>query len=283
VATGNGNGKHEPSSVDAFDPTEGGKYCGHKTSSPDAVHEYCHQAAGAGTDHPGFGNCRKHWGGGGHLTHGRSTRYDGVARVRIRDLLAEQEQDPDPLNTIPELRMGRALFIDFVERYDEWREAILGWHASWQLSRRPLPADLLHAFGNVVDEWENAVKLGTEEPTERQLADVQSARDFVDFMRGAESTVVKPREVLDVSAAMHHLDVITKMVERVEKIRAANAISRKDFLRLTDNMGNSVGKHVKALAPQLLATTPLTPEMAEKAIHDALRKIREEWLELVAG
>lgn len=152
------------------------------------------------------------------------------------------EADPDPLNILPELAAARAIFIDWYERYDEWREAILAWHADWQLQRRPLPADLLEAFGNVVDEYEIRLRESAE-PTERQLSDIAAARKFMNYMRGQEPAV-RPREILDSSAAMQHVDIITKIVERIERIRAENAISRKDLNRLLDQMGKVVMTHV---------------------------------------
>lgn len=84
--------------------------------------------AGAGTDHPGQGNCRWH-GGATPIRHGR---YSKITRPRIGELIAAHEADPDPLNLLPELAAMRALFQDYVERYDEWVVALLAWHESFQ-------------------------------------------------------------------------------------------------------------------------------------------------------
>lgn len=220
------------------DPTDGGKYCGAHTRQAGS-HPHCRLVAGFKTNHVGAGRCNLH--GGSSLVW--SGRYSRIKRPRLRELIAEFEDDPDPLNIIPDLNAGRALFVDFIERYDGWLEALLEWHASWQLSKRPLPSDLTQAFTNVVDEWEQQLAVADEEPTTKQKDDVTAARQFIDYVKGIDPSV-RPRQVLDISAAVSHLDTITKMVERVEKIRAANAISRVDFFRLMNQMGTAVQKYV---------------------------------------
>ncbi len=87
----------------------------------------CTQPAGWGTDHTGEGKCKLH-GGGSKPKHGR---YSTVKHGRIRELYEKFAADPDPLNLLPELAHVRAILVDFVERYDEWKEAILAWHESF--------------------------------------------------------------------------------------------------------------------------------------------------------
>lgn len=162
----------------------------------------CTQTAGWGTDHVGQGRCKLH-GGATPIKHGR---YSTIQRPALRALIAQHDADPDPLNVLPELAAARALFQDFIERYDGWREALLAWHASWT--------------------------------------------------RGDEAP--KPREVLDIGDAYRILSEVTKIAERIEKVRAANAISRPDLFRLMGEMGRVVETHVK------------DPE--------ALERIRRDWL-----
>lgn len=64
-------------------------------------------------------------------------RYSSVTRERIRDLITQHEADPDPLNILPELAAARALFQDFIERYDAFTEALLAWHASFSETDGP--------------------------------------------------------------------------------------------------------------------------------------------------
>ena len=188
----------------------------------------------------------------------KAGRYDGhvIQRTRVAELIEQMASDPDPLDILPELAAARALFVDFVERYDAWREALLAWHASWQATRRTLPDDLVTAFASVIDEYEIRLR-ETAEPTERQVADLSAARKFVDYLRG-EEPAVRPREILDVSAAIAHVDTITKIAEREWKRHEANAVSRKELFRVLEQWGRGVIKHV-------------TDEATLKAI-------RSEWL-----
>lgn len=110
------------------------KLCGAKTRSGGR----CRKTAGWGTDHPGTGKCRLH-GGASPIKHGR---YSSVKRELIRRLIEQHADDPDPLDVLPEIAAARALFQDFVERYDEWREAFLAWHESFNRTDddgNPLP------------------------------------------------------------------------------------------------------------------------------------------------
>jgi hypothetical protein len=89
----------------------------------------CQLPAGWGTSHPGSGRC-KHHGGSSRITHGR---YSTILRPAILERLAAlQAADPDPLDLLPELHLLRALTIDFVQRYDSSREALLAWYAAGQ-------------------------------------------------------------------------------------------------------------------------------------------------------
>jgi hypothetical protein len=54
----------------------------------------------------------------------------------------------------------------------------------------------------------------------------------------------KPVRALDLSKAIEYLDTISKMVARVEAARNANAISRKDLLRILTEMARSVEARV---------------------------------------
>src|SRR5690606_32915420 len=85
------------------------KICGARTKADGTI---CQNPAGQGTDHPGQGRCHLH-GGATPIKHGR---YSKIKREALRDLIAEYEQDPDPLNLLPELATARALLQDFLDR-----------------------------------------------------------------------------------------------------------------------------------------------------------------------
>lgn len=89
--------------------------------------KYCKSRAGANTDHLGVGRCKRH----GGATPIQSGRYSKIKRAELAGLIKELEDDPDPLDMFPELATARALFINWVNRYEEFTEALLAWHASF--------------------------------------------------------------------------------------------------------------------------------------------------------
>lgn len=147
------------------------------------------QKAGWGTDHVGQGKCKLH-GGATPRKHGR---YSKIKSEALRDLIEHHAADEKPLDILPELAACRGLFQDFIERYNDWRDALLAWHQSY------------------------------------------SEED------GKES---RPRQILDVTDAYRLLSEVTKIVERIEKIEAQNAVSRRDLMRIMEEMGRYVERHV---------------------------------------
>jgi hypothetical protein len=233
--------------------------CGAR-NRPGAKNPTCRYTAGFRTIHPGEGKCYRHGGlqaGDPRLKHGR---FSTVRHERLRELLehhANPETAGDPLDIFPELAMARALFQDFVERYWDVTEALLAWHADWQLRRRPLPEELLISLERVVDEWEIAIAEKGEQASDTQKADAGAARKFITILRGQDDNV-KPRTVLDISDGIRHLDTISKIVEREEKKRSANAVSRPDLNRIIHEFWRSVEARV--------------PDDGVKA------QIREDWM-----
>lgn len=198
---------------------------------------HCSKSAGWRTDHPGQGKCYLH----GGATPIKSGRYSTITRPRVRELIEKHEADADPLNVLPELAAARALFEDFVERYDHWRDALLAWHKSYT-SRTSLPEVQAEAFRRCMDEYE--IRLGEigEDATENQLEDAKLAREFLTTLTAGDES--KPREVLDLSDAVRHVDTITKIVERIERIRGENAISRRELHRMISEMGRVVETYI---------------------------------------
>jgi hypothetical protein len=197
----------------------------------------CTQPAGWGTYHPGVGACKFH---GGNLPtkHGR---YSGIKREALRELIEHHEADPDPLNIFPELAAARALFQDFIERYDDWREAVVAWHVTYRASGRPVPGDLRVAFEAALDEYE-ALLNERGESSDKQEEDLAKARKFVELLSSPHEG--KPLQVLDIGDAYRILSEVTKIAERIERIRASNAISRPDLMRVMQEMGRIVTHHV---------------------------------------
>jgi hypothetical protein len=139
----------------------------------------------------GYNVCRMHGAGGkskpnlGAIRHGR---YSRLKTEQLRSLIAEFENDPDPLNLMAELAAARALFQDFTDRYVESRDSLILWSQS------------------------------------RETA--------------------KPTQILDIGTAYKMVSEITRIVERIEKVRASNAISRPDLMRVLTEMSRVVSSLV---------------------------------------
>ncbi len=228
--------------------------------------KYCRAIAGSGTDHSGQGRCEFH-GGNSPIATGI---YSTIKHERVKELFDRFAADPDILNLESEVAMCRALFQDFVERYADMTEALLAWHRSWELERLELPEEQIIAFERVVTEFEIAATEERIEATDRQKEEISEARKFLNFLRGQTSpaNAQRPRKILDIADAHRILDTTSKIVERIEKIRAENAISRSDFVRLTSLMGGIVQKHVSELAPKVIS------EDQAKAL---CKKIGNDW------
>lgn len=205
--------------------------------------KYCRSRAGAGTDHSGVGRCRLHDGRGKELLkHGRNRRYESMRAPRLQALIAEHAENEEPLDILPELAAARALFQDFVERYDETTAALLAWHESYKSSGRvPLDPEKLEQLRACLDEYEE-MRQGGDGLTERQEENLAAAHAIVD--RLGQPVDAKPHQVLDLSDAYRIVGEVTKIVERIEKIRGANAISLPELERLLFDMGRVVRHHV---------------------------------------
>lgn len=184
--------------------------------------KYCRARAGAGTSHAGAGRCRHHDGGGeDKLTHGQDRRYGGLQAPRIRELIAAFAEDPQPFDVRPELAAARALFVDWLERYETFVAALTAWYESWEGQYLPLNEQDARALSHVLDEYDALI---TEaEPTFKQRDDLERARDAVKFL--AMPRASKPRQILDPADAMRHVDTISKVIYRAEQIRQHGSIS----------------------------------------------------------
>lgn len=183
----------------------------------------CRQPAGWGTNHVGSGRCKLH----GGATPIKSGIYSTIAHERLRALIAQHEANPDPLNILHELAAARALFQDYVERYNEWRDALIAWH-------------------------------------ETQKPDYKATTD--DGVQRAAAP--RPTQILDIGDAYRIVSEVTKIAKRIEDIRAQNAISRKDFVRVMQEMARVVEAVVER-------------RVSDVATRDQLKaEIKDRWLEI---
>jgi len=168
----------------------------------------CKNRAGFRTPHAGQGRCYLH-GGLKPITHGR---YSALNNTRINELIHQYENDPDPLNMLSELAAARAMFVDWVERFETFRDGLLAWHASFN------------------PEYRKAVS--------------EAKKNEQPLPHPAEY-VEKPRQVIDIAAGQGLLAEITRIVTRIEKIHSENAVSRPELLRIMQEMGRALDHYVK--------------------------------------
>lgn len=228
------------------------RYCGGKRRQGPGL---CTRPAGWGTDHVGQGKCKLH-GGANPIRHGR---YSTIQRPRIRALIEQFEADPNPLSTLAEIAFVRALLQDFVERYEENAAAIVAWHLSFSVTQRPLSEEKVLAFERLVDDMEERYRTHKIELTDAQLESLALARAFLADLKSPDNT--RPRQLLDVSDAYRMAGEVSKMVERIQKTQAANAVSRGDLLRILSEMGRIVDIYV-------------TDDPTRDKIRDGWREIR---------
>lgn len=174
----------------------------------DGSGQTCKLPAGWGTDHRGEGRCRKHGGTAGRPpTHGL---YSKRLKHELRELVADLEAD-NPLDMTHELATVRALAIDFINRYEETTAALLAWHASFTDEYRAAEAA--------------AAKAGAPPP------DPLTVRS-------------KPHQVLDISDAYRLISEASKIIKRIEDLKASNHITRTDLGRIMQEMGRVVERYV---------------------------------------
>jgi len=186
--------------------------------------KYCRARAGLGTDHPGAGRC-KHHGGNQKVTHGQYRRYELHNAPKLQALIQQYQDDPEPLNVLQELAIARALMHDFLDRYATFVAALTAWYDTWEGRYIPLSEDEKAALVRSLDEYEALLMESSEsgEITEGQQSALDLSRSAILFLTTAQQP--KPRQILDVSDAMKHVDTISKIITRAEQLRAQGTVS----------------------------------------------------------
>lgn len=186
---------------------------------------FCTRPAGWGTDHVGQGRCKLH-AGSTPIKHGR---YSTVKRPRIRELLDAFDNDPDPLDIAPEIKLLRALILDYIERYDEQTDALLAWHASFNggflqqyqdwgnsfrdwLASWTLFQESFASYRQSVEQAQVHYKLGWPEPPK-----LPALIDPPGPPEPGEDPATKPRRVTDILEVGKFIQSIGALVERIEK------------------------------------------------------------------
>lgn len=160
-------------------------------------------------------------GTGRPILHGR---YSKLKHEVLAAAVKEFEQDPDPYNMLPEVAMARALFKNWIERYDDFREALLAWHA-----------------------------------TAATQAAVVAAPQSGERVPPVGTPAARPGSIPDIADGYRILAEVTKIIKRIEDVRNADAVSKINLFRIMKAMGadvkKSIEKHVKkaAVADAILA------------------------------
>lgn len=126
-----------------------GPFCqAHRT---DGSGKLCKQPAGWMTSHPGQGRCKWHGGAANDAMtiHGR---YANIKNRRIHEIMEElAEADQSALDLLPEANLLRALVIDYINRYDDFVDALMAWYADPETRQRPKRAMDISDCVNLVE------------------------------------------------------------------------------------------------------------------------------------
>ncbi len=194
--------------------------------------KYCKSRAGAKTDHVGSGRCSQH-GGNAPIKHGR---YSVIQRERIKDLYTHMLESENPLELLDDLALARAAMIDFVERYDQNKTALLAWHGSF---KREFAEDFRvwrmkweKFYSDYRELWIQAF----EQPDE--FHDLPAPKDLMfPPMPDPLSYLERPQTVLDVGDIRRHVETISNVVYKIERIRKEGTITLETLDRVLEQMG----------------------------------------------
>jgi hypothetical protein len=153
-------------------------------------------------------------------------RYaDKLRHPAIAALIEQFEQDPDPMNLFSELAASRALFIDYINRYESYTVALLAWHESWTAPQALTEDD--------IETLRTMIAIAKEDGAS---SDLVKAAGFVMGKLTAVPIAQRPRQVLDVSDSYRILSETTKIAERIKKMEFIDAIAKRDLGRIMQEM-----------------------------------------------
>ena len=183
----------------------------------------CARSAGWGTDHPGSGPCKSH-GGKTPIKHGR---YSKIERPRIKELIDQFSNDPDPYNLLPEVVLLRALIVDFVERYDKYAEALIAWHESFIGEDAPF----------------------TPKPV--QIVDILSAAKFIGQIGQLVERIEKQKQegVISLEAVNRYVEQLGVELVAAAQEAIADADTRTAFFAAIDRRWETVAIDTKPRRP----------------------------------
>jgi hypothetical protein len=211
------------------------------------------------------GRCRMHGG-----PRGKKSRYGDILKhPRIREILIQIQDDPDPLNVAPEVELLRTLVVDFVNRWEESTEALLAWHASWAGK----PGSRQHDAEKKLRQLLTILRLliGPEDEAGAEGTDLFPP-ELVALVRSfpSPSDDPKPRQVLDIVNAAKFISEIGSLTERIQKAKEKDAVTMATLSRVVVEM--------KTRAAQAIAAKLPDGAVADEALRSAvLGDIERRW------
>lgn len=114
-----------------FTSARTGPFCGAKRFGRE---ETCRNGAGFRTEHPGQGRCFKH--GGNRVT--KSGRYAGIEHATVQERMDEiAAMETNVLDLEPEALLLRALIADYIDRYEDFVNALMAWYHAPDVKVKP--------------------------------------------------------------------------------------------------------------------------------------------------
>src|SRR5678815_141457 len=184
------------------------KHCGRKANDGHP----CTNQKGYGTDHLGDGPCKYHGGCSPVSVYTKLKR-----QLTVEALKQVEEMVEDPMDLRPEVQLLRAMVIEFHNRYEEFKAAILTFHNSFN----PALTEFLASDSPLV--W-------------------AKARESLKLTLSNQ----RPREVPDITNSSLIVDRVGKMVERIHKMKMDQALTPEILRRYRDALVQAVVEECSA-------------------------------------
>jgi hypothetical protein len=115
---------------------------------------------------------------------------------------------------LDDLAVARALLHDWIERYDDFRTALAAWFDTWEGKYTPIDPEAAAGLQRLV------ARAGDD-------PDAGLARAAITFLSTPQEP--KPRRFVDIADAIRHVDLISKVVFRVEQAKSLGMISQSQL------------------------------------------------------
>lgn len=125
---------------------------------------FCKLKAGARTGHPGSGYCIEH---DKQIPYDPAHRYRGIKNKSVAAQFAKlDEQERNIFDLMPEVTLMRALMVDYVERFYEFRAALMKWYKDGKQKPRMAlditeAAHLIEAVSRLIERQHRIEKSGS--------------------------------------------------------------------------------------------------------------------------